>query len=371
LADFQTLKIGFVRRGYSPSGGAESYLKRLACGLVDLGHQAQLLTTNDWPASEWPFGQIVPLRAKSPIGFADEVEKHRAAGKFDILFSIDRIWRCDVYRAGDGVHQAWLQRRRHFQTPWQRFGSRFNGKHRDILRLENCLFGERCADQVIANSKMVKNEIFDFYSYRPDRVEIIRNGIPLERFRYDGAVRDRSRVELGLAADEIVALFVGTGWERKGLHYAIDAIESASNPKLRLLVAGKGDPARYRSSRVWFLGERTDLFPIYAASDIFVLPTIYDPFSNACLEALACGLPVITSRANGFSEIMEDRIDGSIIDSADAVADIVSALDDWSDPTRRAAARPSILKRAGQFDISRNVNETVRVIVQAAANRPA
>jgi UDP-glucose:(heptosyl)LPS alpha-1,3-glucosyltransferase len=366
LADDRKLKIGFVRRGYSPSGGAEAYLKRLACGVVELGHDATLFTTDDWPANEWPFGELVQLGARSTIGFADDVEKQRTAKVCDVLMSLERVWACDVYRAGDGVHRAWLDRRERFENPWQRFGRKFNRKHRDILRLEQCLFGERTAGRVIANSKMVKDEIFDSYSYRPDMIDIVRNGIPLHDFQFSSEVRRKSRLNLNLEPEDVAVLFVGSGWERKGLRYAIEAVESLPNLKLRLLVAGRGDAKRYQSNRTQFLGEIVGLLPTYAAADISILPTIYDPFSNACLEAITCGLPVITTRANGFAEIMEDRIHGSIVDSADNISDLAIALEDWSDPTRRAAARPSILKHAARFDISRNVKETVRVLVEAA-----
>jgi UDP-glucose:(heptosyl)LPS alpha-1,3-glucosyltransferase len=369
LMSGNNLKIGFVRRGYSPSGGAEAYLKRLARGVSDLGHEVVLFATEDWPPNEWPFGALVQIKTKSIIGFADEVEKRHSANKCDLLLSLERVWRCDVYRAGDGVHQAWLNRRQKLASPWQHFVHKFNPKHRDVLKLEQSLFGERCAERVIVNSKMVKDEIFDFYSYRPDRIDIVRTGIPLDQFRFDPARREKSRADLGLEMDEVAVLFVGSGWERKGLCYAVEAVESCPNLRLRLLVAGRGETDRYRSTRAKFLGEVFDPLPIYAAADIFILPTIYDPFSNACLEALACGLPVITTRANGFCEIMEDRIQGSIIDSGDDISDLSSALEDWSDPTRRAAARPSILKRAAQFDISRNLNDTVRILMAAAANR--
>jgi glycosyltransferase involved in cell wall biosynthesis len=77
---------------------------------------------------------------------------------------------------------------------------------------------------------------------------------------------------------------------------------------------------------------------------------------------------VITTRANGFSEIMEDRIHGSIIDRADNVADLRRALETWSDATRRSAARPTMLKRASQFDISRNVEKTLEILVQVATS---
>lgn len=361
------LTIGFVRRGYSPSGGAESYLKRLALGVVKLGHEVHLFATNDWPRNEWPFGRITQIRAGSTIGFANEIEERRAQAACDVLMSFERIWRCHVFRAGDGVHQAWLNRRQKLEAPWKRLVRRFNRKHSDLLRLEKSLLDDRGAERVIANSQMVKNEIVDLYNYRRDKIDIVRNGVPLDLFHFDPVRREKSRNQLQVGSDDILALFAGSGWKRKGLHYAIDAIESCPNPKLRLLVAGRGDPAHYRSTRARFLGEVADLRPIYAAADMFILPTIYDPFSNACLEALACGLPVITTRANGFCEIMEDRIHGSIVDLPDDVADLRSALEAWSDLTRRAAARPLILKRAAQFDISRNIEQTVAILVQAAA----
>jgi UDP-glucose:(heptosyl)LPS alpha-1,3-glucosyltransferase len=362
------LTIGLVRRGYSPSGGAESYLKRLALGVVELGHEAHLFTTKGWPPNEWPFGQIRRIDAESTVGFADEVEKRRVQVACDVLMSLERIWRCDVFRAGDGVHQAWLNRRKEFEPSWRRFARRLNRKHRDLLRLEKSLLDDRGAERVIANSQMVKGEIVDLYNYRRDKIDIVRNGVPLDRFRVDPAQREKARADLRLGSDDVVALFVGSGWERKGLRYAIEAIETSANSKLRLLVAGRGDSVRYRSPCARFLGEVADPYPIYAAADIFILPTIYDPFSNACLEALACGLPVITTRANGFCDILEDRIHGSIVDLADNVTELRSALEAWSDPTQRAAARPSILKRAAQFDISKNIYQTVSILVQAAAN---
>ena len=359
--------IGFVRRGYSPSGGAEAYLKRLGDGLVRRGYQAVLFTTDEWPDEEWTYGPIVRLRVKSPLRFADELEHARERHPVDVLMSLDRVRSCDIYRAGDGVHRSWLERRMKMETPWQRLLHRFNTKHSDILRLEQQLFDERRAERVIANSQMVKNEIVDLYNYRPDRIDVVRNGVRLDDFRFDQGLREKGRAQLGLAPDEIGLLFVGTGWERKGLRFAITALEEIRARKVRLIVAGRGREEALPTNHARFLGEVRELRPIYAAADIFILPTIYDPFSNACLEALASGLPVITTRANGFHEIMEDKIHGSIVDQADDVKSLGKAIDLWADPTWRSAARPSILKRANQYDISRNVEQTLAVVDQVAA----
>ena len=105
------MKIGFVRRGFSPSGGAENYLQRLARGVQDAGHAVELFTTHEWPAEEWTVGKLTPLHAGSPVSFANEVENAWRAAGCDSLMSLERVWRCNIYRAGDGVHRAWLARR--------------------------------------------------------------------------------------------------------------------------------------------------------------------------------------------------------------------------------------------------------------------
>lgn len=361
------LTICFARRGYSHSGGAESYLRRLAEGVSKNGYRTRLYATDDWPAEDRSFGQVIRLDRKSPVGFANELERLRENSRGEVLISLERVSRCDVYRAGDGMHQAWLNRREKYEMPWRKFVRRFQGKHRDLLRLEELLLQERGAERVIANSRMVKNEIVDLYNYRPDRIDVVPNGIPLEQFRFDPLAKTQTRHELGLGTEDVALLFVGTGWERKGLRFAIDALKACENTRLRLLVAGRGNVAGYRSEQVSFLGEVADLRPVYAAADLFILPTVYDPFSNACLEALASGLPVITTRANGFAEVMEDRIHGSIVDQPDDLDDLRNAIQAWADPTRRDAARPSILKRASQFDISRNAARTLEIVLQSAA----
>jgi UDP-glucose:(heptosyl)LPS alpha-1,3-glucosyltransferase len=361
------LTVCFARRGYSVSGGAEAYLKRLGEGVAEHGYRTKLFTTGDWPSDDRSFNQIVRLGAESPFGFASELEKLRQDSRDEVLVSLERVCRCDIYRAGDGVHQAWLNRREQYEPSWRTWARGFNRKHRDLIRLETSLLQERGAERVIANSRMVKDEIVELYNFRRDMIEVVPNGIPLEQFRFDASARAKARQELEVGTEDIVLLFAGTGWERKGLRFAIEAMEACDDLKLRLFVVGRGNNARYRSAQVRFFGELPDLQPVYAAADIFILPTVYDPFSNACLEALASGLPVITTRANGFCEVMEDRIHGSIVDKPDEIEDLRNAIQAWADPTRRQVARPSILKRAAQFDISRNVERTLQLVLQSAA----
>ena len=358
------LNIGFVRRGYSSAGGAEAYLKRLGAGVVAAGHRASLITAAQWPEEAWNFGPIVRLKASSAIQFADELEKLPRQGG-DVLFSLERVWRCDVYRAGDGVHRGWLQRRGELAGPLKHLRRLLNRKHSAALRLEESLFAKRGAQRVIANSRMVRDEIVRWYGYPTDQIEVVYNGVPRQLFEVDEQERMKARKALGLGPEDVVVLFVGSGWERKGLRFAIEAIERNSN--MKLVVAGRGNARKLSSPRVQFLGVVRDLPALYGAADIFLLPTIYDPFSNACLEALAAGLPVITTKANGFWEVIETGRHGTVIDEPKDVAAIGDALNFWSDPARRLQARAENLTLAQRFDISTNVEATLRIATQLAA----
>ena len=353
------LIIGFVRRGFSSGGGAEAYLKRLAAGVASAGHSVSLFTAAEWPAEEWSFGPIERVKAASPIAFADGLETV-APHKCDVLFSLERIWRCDIYRAGDGVHRAWLERRDQMAGPLKKLSRFFNRKHSAALTLEESLFAKRGARRVIANSRMVKDEIVRFYGYPAENIDVVYTAVPLELFR-EVSDREKTRESLGLARDEIVVLFAGSGWERKGLRFALEAIE-AQGAKVKLLVAGRSDPEKFSSSRAKFLGVVRGMPSLYRAADIFLLPTLYDPFSNACLEALAAGLPIITTKANGFSEIIESGRHGSVIDDPRDVAAISAALQFWSDRDRRGEAQLDNIALAARFDISRNVAQTLKIL---------
>src|SRR5207249_10008319 len=178
-----------------------------------------------------------------------------------------------------------------------------------------------------------------------------------KKFRFGPELREKSREELNLKPDQIALLFAGSGWERKGLLFAIQAAALCKDRKMRLLVAGRGNARLYKTRRlrfwreepVQFLGEVEDVRRVYAAADIVILPTIYDPFSNACLEALACGLPVITTRFNGFSQIIENGINVSIIDDPTNLTGLRDAIHFRSDAARRAAVRSTNIQCASRF----------------------
>jgi UDP-glucose:(heptosyl)LPS alpha-1,3-glucosyltransferase len=353
------MKICLVRRGFSGTGGAESYLKRLGRALTDAGHQATLYSTTDWPQTEWPYGPLIQSEASSPLRFAKAVQASRKPD--EILFSLDRILRCDCYRAGDGVHKLWLERRVGHEPSWRAFFRFANRKHGEILELERTLFEQGGARHVIANSRMIQKEIISAFGYPEEQITVIYNGLPDLHFETPQN-RLETRREWGLRETDIALLFAGSGWDRKGLKYAIQAVEHISNRNVCLLVAGTGKKQAYRSNKVRFLGPVTNMQSLFLAADTFVLPTVYDPFSNACLEALSYGLPVITTATNGFAEVIVSGVHGEVIDRADDVAALNQAIEKWIDLDRRESARERCAETARGYTMQRNVEQSLNVL---------
>jgi UDP-glucose:(heptosyl)LPS alpha-1,3-glucosyltransferase len=358
------MKIGLVRRGFSRAGGAEAYLRRLGRALVDAGHQLTLFATEDWPRAEWPYGTLVRLKESTPLGFSNAVQQSRHS--VEILFSLERIESCDCYRAGDGVHRVWLEKRQTFQPGWKRSLRFSNGKHNQILELEQKLLRQRGARRVITNSKLVKHEIIAEFGYPEDKISVIYNGIPDLHFKKKPGSRWDLRYDAGLNERDIGILFAGSGWERKGLRFAIEALRSLKNRRIKFLVAGEGKKPAFVPDFVRFLGPVEEMHSLYVAADLFVLPTIYDPFSNACLEALSAGLPVITTTSNGFSEIIESGIHGEVLDRPDDVSGLAEAIKKWSLLSQRDDLRTACVERAQQYTIQRNVAETLKVLEASA-----
>lgn len=353
------MKIGLVRRGHSSTGGAEAYLIRLASALEALGHEPVLVTTRDWPQSRWAHSDIIRLAGNTPEEFAVAFASARTG--CDIHLSLERVPGCEVFRAGDGVHSAWLNRRAVFEPAWKRATRWLNPKHGQLLRLEKRVFDPANTRAIIANSRLVRDEIIACSEFPSERIHVVYNGLSAPAIPAD---RSQAREKLGLKAGDLCALFVGSGWERKGLRTAIRAVETLDDAIL--LVAGRGPADAFRSDRVRFIGPTSELGMLFGAADVFVLPTYYDPFSNACLEALAAGLPVITTPANGFSEILKEGVQGGIVPEGDARA-LAVEIEKWRVPEIREATRSARFALAAEFSIERNARETLRVLEMVAA----
>jgi len=270
----------------------------------------------------------------------------RATRGFDVVHGFSRTRHQHVYRAGAGSHAAYMER---VYPDHARLG-RFSPRHRVLLSIEESVF--RDSQQLIqCNARMNAEEIARRYAVSKERLVTIYNGVDTSSFH--PSLRDTLGAELRkqLELSGPIALFAGTGFERKGLDRAILGLAN-SGSQATLLVAGRGSREAYRElinhcgigERIRFLGHRKDMAALYAAADLFVLPTRYDPFANACLEAMAAGLPVATTRANGAAELIEPGVNGWIADE-----DFASALSLLDDPARLREFGKAARQTAEQF----------------------
>lgn len=320
------MKVWLLRRRYSTVGGAEHFTQRLAVTLHSKGYEVCIMAES-WPKSQDEIYRVEKVPSKNPASYARACYHTLFSHQDGLIFSLERTFRQHVFRAGDGVHASWLERRRPYQSVFQRLGSAWSQKHRTILELEKQVFVPHATDWVIANSQMVKREIINYFSFPEERIQVIYPGVDMEYFH---PCLDKNRqIELrcvhGVPEDSIVWCFVGSGFERKGLAWAIQMAALQQNPKIWLLVLGKGRRAPFLrvaekcgfSERLRFVAEETSGRDVYHISDAFILPTLYDPCSNASLEAAACGLPVITTIANGAAELT----DGIVLKNPSQVAE--------------------------------------------------
>jgi len=328
------MRLGLMRLKYDQAGGAERTLALLARGLLDRGHEVCVVTAS-WQGAP-PMGmevREVPTRHRRGFKrvreFAEAGVVAMQAWRPHSFMSLERAPGAPLIRAGDGCHAAWLERRAPYEGFCKNLSFRFNPQHQAFLDLERRAYTSPALQKVIANSRLVAGELQRFYGLGPERVEVIYNGVDRGRLaaaREPGA-KAAARAALSLEPDRPLLLFLGSGFERKGLAFAIKALYHL--PDAMLLVAGKDRSARYQATarrlgleqRVRFLGQRSDAERLLAACDALLLPTIYDPCANACLEALAAGRPVVTTMANGASELVVPGVSGVVVpDPADDMA---------------------------------------------------
>jgi UDP-glucose:(heptosyl)LPS alpha-1,3-glucosyltransferase len=408
------MKVALIRRRFSATGGAELYLQRLLAALREAGHELHLFAES-WtglPAGVTLHAQSVRgRRSQLPGNFARSVEAELRCERYDCVFSLERTLRQDVYRAGDGLHRVWLQRRRQFAPWWRMPFAGVGAFHRAMLRLEAQTLNPQNTRRIITNSEMVKREILQHFAFPAERIHVVRNGVDLARFQ--SGKRDETRARFGIRPDEFLLLFTGSGWERKGLRFVLRAMRGALPPpesgtliggfalglhefrkaarevsseletvlhqkgpeqaeqeigsicgKVKLLVVGRGRLPSFIPRNVIFAGPMSNVEDAYAAADLFLFLPIYEPCANVVFEALAAGLPVITSAQNGAAEMIREGVNGTVVENPADTKAVIEAIHFWW--SRRFASPPI---DAPALSLDRNVSETMAVLELAVRER--
>jgi len=356
LRKMNRYRVSILKRSFQKTGGAEKYLWRVVEKFSSRGVDVEIWSASPIYKSMWRKRGIFHVVHAPSLGrlgklfvFDQVIKRHLQSTNYDCILSMDKTTFHTHIRAGGGCHRSWLERRGRYLPAWRRASLWIEPYHRVVLSIERKGFTAPWVRRIIANSEMVKREIMEYYGVDEERIAVIHNGVEWEEFREPFEETLTGQEELkrqrGLDPHRFYFLFVGNGFERKGLRFAIEALKRLPEEANLLVVGGDSKESGYRGlvhrlglqGRVMFFGSQQDVISFYQVADAFVLPTIYDPFSNATLEALAMGLFTVTTRGNGCSEVMADFAGVLVDDPADveALANAMSKAMDFTVDRRR------------------------------------
>lgn len=374
------MKIALVYPKYSTHGGTERFIFNFSQKLLEMGHEVHLIVGKiHVPIDKRIIVYKVPMiklggcfKVLSFLWFSQQVlKKHQ----FDIIQGFGRTIIQDVFRTGGGCHREY---RKHIlkkiRNPLLRYFKLYQPRQLLILYTEKKQFLQGNYKKIAAVSNRVKKEIVSNYGVPETDIEVIYNGVDIETFRPENKKTHASEIRnrFHIKPDEKVILFLGTGFGRKGLSFLMYAFEliKDSHADTKLVVVGKdNDMQRYvhlaselnLSDRVIFAGPQSDVKKFYAAADIFVFPTLYEPFGNVCLEAMASGLPVITSRVNGVAEIM-NGMDHLLLNDPSDIEDMARKIGFLlADNVEREKIAIDARKIAERYTISNNAQQFVNL----------
>jgi UDP-glucose:(heptosyl)LPS alpha-1,3-glucosyltransferase len=375
-------RVAIIRQKYNPAGGAERFVSR-AIEALRVGGQVDLwLLARDWLDTPGiRFVRLTPFylgRTWRDWSFSRAVCRYLASQRFDLVQSHERIPCCNIYRAGDGVHREWLlQRSRRFG--WlRRVGQVLSLHHRYVLRAERRTFCNPELECVICISDMVREEVQRHYQVPDEKLEVIYPGVDVDRFRPELASEHRRpvRASLGIPDDAFVLIYAGSGFERKGVEAALRAVAGSGLPCHLLILGRDKQAARYRklaerlglAGRAHFVGAKSDVRSYYAAADVFIMPSIYEPFGNANMEAMAMGLPVITSTKSGAAELVSAASAGHVCDALDVEAQ-ARAIIALADPAARAVAGRVARAVAERYSLPKMIDRLVALYGRILSKR--
>jgi UDP-glucose:(heptosyl)LPS alpha-1,3-glucosyltransferase len=342
------MRLAIIRQRYSPGGAIESRLEAALAALLER-NVAISLYTRSW---DEPRLQLIETIICNPgyLGslwrewsFARSVGRAIGSAKVDLVEAHDRVPCCDVYRAWDGVYASWLSQRYRDASAFARLRQRWSPTHQYMLRAERRVFASPWLQAVICPSKMVRDEIRDRFGVPESKLHVIYNSVDTQ-ILHPGLRAERAKVleHHNIGADATIFLLACTGYEHSGAGAAIEALAELP-PPAHLIIAGRERHAeRYRTlareigvaDRITVADTGLDLRAYYGAADVFVLPTLYDPAPDSTLEAMACGLPVVTSTKSGAAELLLEH-DAGLVCPAGDVAGLAAQMRSLLTPETR------------------------------------
>jgi len=338
------------------SGGAESYAVELSETLVQRGWEVHLVGQSWGGVPQGAvFHQIPKLSKLFPpsLRILHFAFKHRSIVRklrTDIVLGFGATIEMNVYQSHGGVHfYSSLRKIRAEANPFTRIVKTLLTflSPKSLVRswIESAPFRMKNRPVIIAISDMIRSDIRQRYALSQDDVQLVYNGVDLEKFARtrDGDSRKVFRRDLGFGPDSVLFLFMAYDFRKKGVKYLIQAAarlrDKVGSKRFGVVVVGsKPSPALLGlvdsldlGGIVIFRGPTQNPESYYNACDVFVLPTFYDACSLVVFEAMASGLPAITTRHNGASGIISDGRDGMVLEDPLDVAKMATAMERFLD----------------------------------------
>jgi len=369
------MKVALLIESFGALGGAENQAAMLAAALAERGHEVRVFASS--VRGEVAGVQATALGTSDHYSFAWAAKTAVQRESFDIVHSFARTVSQDLLRLGGGVHAEYLRRMAPARSTLGRWFSKLNPKEKRILKLERESFEPESTRLIQAVSNRVRDDVVRHYGVAPKRIVVTWNSVDLKR--YTPSLRGRRArllTEWKLPSDAFIVLYAGSGFRRKGLGRVIESM--AYLPKdanAWLLAAGSGGVTRYGwmakrlKVQARFLGARLDIDNLYALADALVLPTLYDPFPNVCLEAMASGVPVIVTEVAGVSEIITPGVDSFVVPDPGDPHEIASRLSRLLDPRDRAAVGQAARRTAEKRPFEKYLEETLALYARLQSDK--
>lgn len=393
------MNIAFAYETVMPArGGCETYIADLARRLRNDRHEVHLYASR-WDEQALPEGVVYhPLpvlggpRFLRPWRFGNLVLREMQKNQHDVTLGFDKTWGQDVLYPQGGLHVASAEHNlRKSRSPILRWlaatAKSFDIASWSFRRLEARQYLGTPRPLVVVNSNMVRAHFRQYYDIPAEDLYVVRSSIDPDRFPEHDRLKRREefRRQWQIKPDEVVGLMAAMNYRLKGLEPLLYSLRSlfrrpelrANPPSLRLVVAGNPQVKRYQTlarklgvaERVTFVGHCGEMRNAYFASDFLVHPTFYDPCSLVVLEALACGLPIITTRYNGASELMHPLQEGYVIDDPHDHKHLAWCMLQLLDAPRRHACAQAARKTAAQWTFENHYRQLLSVFAEAMARK--
>ena len=306
-------------------------------------------------------------------------------GNYDVTFGVGNTLEVNVLQPHGGVHWAWFWRSlRAYGHPglWMAkfLGRVFSPKQWVSGWIENSPYRKRSLFRVIAISDMVKKDMMRWYRVPADLVTVVYNGVDIDHFHPGNRkYREEVRRNHGIG-EEFVVLFVSNNFRMKGLHHLMKAVAGLKRNTVlpfRLLILGRDRQEPYRglarkigiAGETVFAGSTETAERYYGAADLLVHPSFYDACSLTVIEALASGLPVITSSSNGASGILHHGKEGFVIPDPRDEKDLEEKIAFFLDPDRRREASKAARILAEEYSTEKNWREMKAIFEKEISER--